>query len=258
MATKDWAAPLVAAMVTFGGLLALPEPSHDRGSPGTPDEEAAHDDEVLWAFPDAKAPEPGRVLLLGRITSLVAGHDCPVIRPRIEPPRWPGIIGGGSGNISMAIVCWTPALAVLDVTFNVTSFRDRDFVVVGDQTVATVGTGPFLGQAGYNATRVTVHVFNADGELVASNGNASEQARLKGRYTPEQLPGGVWYLGANATAPEGTQPLPAAARALLPQLRALLQGLPVGGVATTQTDALRALFGTLYVTAQVDELVHAP
>lgn len=258
MATKDWAAPLVAAVVTFGGLLLLP--SH----PGEePDESARHetavpDDEILWAFPRAKAAEPSEVLLLGRITALAPGHDCPIIRPRIEPPTWPGIVGGGKGNVTMAIECWTPALAVLRVTFNATTFSPLDFVEVGDEFVSTDETGPVLGTSGYNATRVTVHVFDADGALVASNGNASEQARLGDGHKPQQLPGGVWYLGANETVPPGTQPLPASARAFLPQLRGLLVGLPEGGVAVTSTDALRGLYGTLYVTAQVDEIVYAP
>lgn len=261
MATKDWAAPLVAAIVTFGGLLALPDRQGDDHSndgdlnPGSP-ETASEGMVVAWAFEDPVARMPGRTELLGRIVELPEGVTCPQIVPRVGDygPGFPAI---GTGNMTFDIHCPTPALAMLRI--DITHDINRTFLALIDELyVRTAQDGPRLGEAGHNATRVTVHIFDGDGALVASNGNASEQARLGGDHAPQQLPGGVWYLGANETPPSGTQALPTAARALLPQLRGLLAGLPVGGVATTQTDALRGLYGTLYVTAQIDELVRAP
>jgi hypothetical protein len=119
-------------------------------------------------------------------------------------------------------------------------------------------TRPLLGVDGYNGTRITVHVFDETGLLAATNADANETARLSGKAHPQQLPGGVWYVGANSTAPNGTQPVPATARALFQQLDPLMRGLPIGGVASVRSDAYAALYGTLYVTVRIDGLVWAP
>ena len=48
------------------------------------------------------------------------------------------------------------------------------------------------------------------------------------------------------------------AGALLAHMMPLLHGLPVGGVASIQTNAAVVVYGTLFVTVRVDGLVQAP
>lgn len=253
MATKDWLVPLVVGGLGFAGLYALPGPAHLADEADGPAFEFPFRDIAV----SGTTPDGYRVLATLH-PAITAPDECPVAHG-----------SGMKGNlhldgVQVQATCLGPGLAALPL-------GEWTAVAVGDwpsgpgaDAVAEVvevrqaPPGPRLGLAGYNGTRVTVHVFDGAGELIASNGNASEQARLVRTYSAEQLPTGVWYLGAAPAAPPGTQPLPFAARALLPQLRPLLEGLPVGGVATTQTDALAGLYGRLYVTAQVDELVHAP
>jgi hypothetical protein len=223
MATKDWAAPLIAAAVTFAGLLLLPEP-------GPPADLGIDDDGVDFVFAEPpRVPSPDRPA-----TVVVVSRDA---QPVEAPWRTPYLALYESTGAVAVCLRYAPCVATHEVA---------------------APEEPRLAVGGYNATRVTVHVFDADAELVFSNGNASEQARLTRTLTPEQLPRGTWYLGANATAPPGTQQPPPAARAFLTQARTLIDGLPVGGVATTQTDALAAWYGTLYITLRVDQLVLAP
>ena len=269
MATKDWAAPLVAALVTFAGLLALPdqgkdEPAPEGDSTTTTSHNVTHAD-LLFPFKVIWVDDPGSPSGTSTSTAPVSPFYSPgptattyaLLRP-VLGERDPCPMAHASRFERGMIIdtsypgqCLGPGIARYSLPLGGASNG-------GSVLVAVAPDGPRLGQDGYNATRVTLHAFNEAGELIASNGNASEQARLGGGHSPQQLPSGVWYLGANSTVPPGTQPLPATARTFLPQLRGLLTGLPVGGVATTQTDALRAFYGTLYVTAQVDELVHAP
>lgn len=117
-------------------------------------------------------------------------------------------------------------------------------------------TRPVLFHDGHNATRVTAYVFDEDGLLVASNAN--DTARFEQHDDFFRLPSTAWYLGANETAPNGTAHLPAGARPLVERVRSQLDGLPVGGVATTRSNAYVALYGSLFVTLRIDELVHAP
>jgi hypothetical protein len=118
--------------------------------------------------------------------------------------------------------------------------------------------GPRLLRDGYNATRVTAYVFDAQGVLLFSNAPPEGTARFDQGTGVTALPDGLWYLGANATRPEGAQRLPPAAMVIVDRLRPLLDGLPVGGVATAQTNVLVNLYGTLFVTVRIDELVYAP
>lgn len=119
-------------------------------------------------------------------------------------------------------------------------------------------TRPLLGVDGYNGTRITVHVFDETGLLAATNAPENETYLFDGGSHPQQLPGGVWYVGANATAPNGTQPIPATARPLFQQLLPLMRGLPVGGVASVRSDAYASVYGPLYVTVRIDGLAYAP
>ncbi|MEK6976147.1 MAG: hypothetical protein AABY18_07380 [Candidatus Thermoplasmatota archaeon] len=224
MAAKDWLVPLLLAGATFGLLTAF-----DPTGNGQDADAAGHAGFVL-AFDDVRVA-PRQVA-----TQVV-------------------LLADGAQQTGTGTPWVTPHVALSWSVHNPDACDPRWPCVVHDE--ATDGE-PRLGLLGYNATRVTVHVFDVRGELVFSNGNASEQARLTRQYAPEQLPAGTWYLGSNNTLPPGTQRLPPAAAAFLGQVRDLIQGLPVGGVVSIETEALATWYGTLFVTLQVDDLVHAP
>jgi hypothetical protein len=117
-------------------------------------------------------------------------------------------------------------------------------------------TGPRLGLGGYNATRATVYVFDERGLLAATNDDEGNWSRFPG--APTTMDPATWYIGANATAPNGTQHPPEFAKPLVEKLRPLMEGLPVGGVATTRSNAYVSYLGTLFITLRVDALVYAP
>jgi len=234
MPAKEWLVPLVLAAVTFAGLAQV---DLDRPAPRTGDE--AHD--------GAEARSGFRYAFPQRHVVAAADRNATVILLADDP-----MPTGRSGNTDWR----SPHVAMQDSLPVLVLCTSQ--VPCGQTHVVADPAQPRLGAAGFNATRVTVHVFDAQGELVFSNGDEAEQARLVRRHQPEQLPDGVWYLGANETAPDGTRRLPAAAAAFLDGVRPLLDGLPEGGVASVETEALRTWYGTLYVTLRVDELVHAP
>lgn len=116
--------------------------------------------------------------------------------------------------------------------------------------------GPRLLHGGHNATRVTAYVVDEAGLLLASNANDTARFRQHGDFV--RLPSTAWYLGGNATAPNGTSALPGFAKPLVDRVRPQLDGLPVGGVASVRSNAYAALYGSLFVTVRVESLVHAP
>jgi len=113
-----------------------------------------------------------------------------------------------------------------------------------------------FGRGGHNATRMTVYVFQPNGDLLAANAPDADLARfqLSGDFT--RLPEGTWYLGENATTPPGTMRVPAAFAPFVASARPLLAGLPEGGIATVRAD--HWLLGELWLTARLDAVVHAP
>lgn len=254
MAAKEWLVPLLVGVAAFAGLSFLPEPHASSGEhpepalvfPFTSINVTPQDLLVRGTLPGAQVtlPVPLR-------PALAAGAPCPALAGSSFEGRL-------VTDFSLQLVCVGPGLAEVPLRgfAEDTSFADARGHSLAVHLVRDAG--PRFGVDGYNATRLTVHVFDAAGELIASNAGPSEQARLTGTYAPEQLPSGLYYLGADATPPPGTEPLPRAARLLVGEMRPLLQGLPVGGVASTSSDALQALYGRLYITAQVDELAPAP
>ncbi len=121
-------------------------------------------------------------------------------------------------------------------------------------SVAEAADGPRFGRDGYNATKVQFWAFDTQGRLFATNAprGAADLYELHPQYTA--LPRDAWYLGAGE-APNGTTNLPA----FKGQARALLDGLPDGGIATTVTEQFRwYMDDALILTARVEGLVHAP
>lgn len=123
-------------------------------------------------------------------------------------------------------------------------------------SLAPEEVGPRFGEEGYNATRATVYVFDSRGLLLFTNDPPGNWSEFQG--PPTQFDAETWYLGDNGTAPEGTEPVPEFARPLLPQLRPVLQGVPVGGVVSAQSNAYASYFGTVFITARIDALTYAP
>jgi hypothetical protein len=115
--------------------------------------------------------------------------------------------------------------------------------------------GPRLGLDGYNATRATIYVFDSRGLLFATNDVPENWTRFPGQ--PTTMDSAVWYIGAGS-APNGTERVPTFAQPLVQKLRPLMEGLPVGAVVSTQSNAYSNVYGTLFLTLRVDELVHAP
>ncbi|MEA3136554.1 MAG: hypothetical protein QOC71_835 [Thermoplasmata archaeon] len=122
--------------------------------------------------------------------------------------------------------------------------------------VQDASLGPRLGIDGYNATRATIYVFDERGLLAATNDAPANHTRFPG--SPTTMDSATWYIGGNATAPNGTQKPPSFAAPLVQKLRPLMEGLPVGGVASTQSNAYVSLYGTLFITIRIDSLSYAP
>jgi hypothetical protein len=148
--------------------------------------------------------------------------------------------------------CWMDAKAVR-VLCPGGMFQDRFLVA---SAPPTNDTGARLLHEGYNATKVTAYIFDEEGLLLASNANDTARFELHGDFI--RLPSAAWYLGDNGTAPPGTTFLPGLAKPLVDKVRPELDGLPVGGVASTRSNAYVNYYGSLFVTVRIDSLVHAP
>lgn len=226
MPAKDWLTPLLVALVAFAGLwVAQPHLAFGAG------QAAIYRDDGGFAYAFPQAPRVGdgnasaRVILLSHETQAVAAGS-PWQSPHVafQSSHW------------FTVDCATP--------WPCGPTHD-----VAPPDEARLGLG------GFNATRLTVHAFAEDGALVASNAPEEIRAQFLRGDRAEVLPQALWYLGGNETLPAGTGRLPSVAAPLLATLWPQMHGMPEGGVATTQTNRLSWLYGTLYVTVRIDELV---
>lgn len=230
MGVKEWAVPIVAALATFGLLWVL-QP-HPAASAGPEFVNPFHDDLRV----NATSHDPLQLLVLAK-TPQKLGLDGPSGVTWRTP--YVGLVGSQNGDI---VCIRAPCDPLQGPTIHHHAPADA----------------PLFGADGNNATRVTCYVFDETGTLVASNADAANRSRFRGGANAQDLPDSLWYLGANDTAPPGTERLPGMAAALVGRLMPQLEGLPVGGVASDSSNALVALYGTLFVTVQVDEIVQAP
>lgn len=268
MSAKDWAVPLVLGLLAAAALWTVPHGPKDGGEGSGEPTSTSHPASstatspsgvpaVLLPFGEGKAVDRGNLSFIvlapqGKAAALRAFNESS-FPSSADGLQWQGdrlalyatpVSACPEPEPGMAIACdpaWAFGSWLLPRTYGVQP-----------------DTRPLLGVDGHNATRITVHVFDETGLLAATNADANETARLAGASHPQRLPGGVWYVGANSTAPNGTQPVPALARPLFQELKPLMQGLPVGGVASVRSDAYASLYGTLYVTVRIDGLVQAP
>jgi hypothetical protein len=251
---RAWAVPLLAGLVTAGGLWMVapgesahhaPDSDHGLTVPAATTSPAPA---VLLPFPGAHAfaNQPTTFLVL-------APRGAAAALAEVNRSTGPlGEFSWQSDRVALYRVAGAPYPCC----------AEHPDAGEGPLPLVTVldpeGPGPRLLQDGYNATRVTAFVFDEAGLLLASNAPGVDLLRypLHGDFI--RLPTVAWYLGGNGTAPNGTVALPGFAKPLLDRVLPQLDGLPEGGVATARSNAYVSLFGTLFVTVRIDALVLAP
>jgi hypothetical protein len=240
---REWAAPLILGLVVAAGLWLVPAPRHVPA----PVSDAA----IVLPFDSGVADRWTNVTFI-----VLAPHGKPAALAELNASGDARLVEWRGQHLALYT---TPARLPACLSGDRASFciEDGNATLLPRLGAVPAGAGgPRLGVDGYNATRVTAYVFDSAGALFATNAN--DTARFAGAADAQRLPGGAWYLGDNGTAPPGTHEVPAFAGALLAHMMPLLHGLPVGGVASIQTNAAVALYGTLFVTVRIDGLVQAP
>lgn len=257
---RDWAIPVALGLVVAAGLWALPD-----GEPPAETSVGTSSTSTSWPAATFVLPFPeGRGEAGTNLTFLVlapqgraAGEASlnatgfPAMKEGLD---WRGdrvafyaspTVEEGCRDDNGTFVCSDPAWAFVS-----------PWLVPKAIQLPPDDAGPRLGRDGHNATRATIYVFDSRGLLAATNDAKENLTRFAG--SPTTLDSALWYIGENGTAPNGTQKPPSFATPLLQKLRPLIEGLPVGGVASTQSNAYVSLYGTLFITARIDELAYAP
>jgi hypothetical protein len=268
---REWAIPVALGLVVAAGLWAVS--GGDRNGGGDPD-----------TTPSAtNAPAPKPVLLAPFATSVgFEGTDARflLVAPEGQAAamaflnasgqsdaarrlEWTG--GNAQRGIANKLAYYTVPHAMTEGGVPCTPGQTNPACPPGNDSLAAIphavslpsgSEGPRLGLDGHNATRATLYVFDSRGLLAATNDEPVNWSRFPG--APTTMEPAVWYFGSNATAPNGTQKVPSFAAPLVQQMRPLMEGLPVGGVASAQSNAYVSLYGTLFITLRVDEIVYAP
>lgn len=255
---REWAIPVALGLVVAAGLWAVS--GGDRNGGGDTD-----------ATPSAtNAPAPKPVLLAPFGTSLgLEGTEARflLVAPEGQAAAMASLNASGQSDAAQRLE-WTGGNAQRGVANKLAYYtaphssaqatQDGDSLATIPQAVSlpSGSEGPRLGLDGHNATRATLYVFDSRGLLAATNDAPGNWSRFAG--APTTMEPAVWYFGANDTAPDGTQKVPSFAAPLVQQMRPLMEGLPVGGVASAQSNAYVSLYGTLFITLRVDEIVYAP
>lgn len=252
MTAPWWGIALAVGLVGGGALWALqanapePEPETHVGPDGTITQGPAPVPDVLVPFAGATMRENSTTTFL-----VLAPHG---------PAAFQAAVNRSSGPLGQTT--WQSDHVALY------SFTSGPYVCCAGRAYAdgwplpmvnvvpNATAGPGLFHEGYNATKVTAYIFDEAGELLASNANDTARFDLHDDFI--RLPSVAWYLGDNDTAPAGTTFLPGLAAPLVEKVRPELDGLPVGGVASTRSNAYVNYYGSLFVTVRIDALVHAP
>jgi hypothetical protein len=260
MTTKEWAIPLAVGLVAGVGLWALTagpdgggDGSHDGGhgsETGTSTTEPVPD--LLLPFAEGRGPEGRELTFLvlaphGKAAAMAEANRSSA--SEAQRLVW-------QGDRVALYATTVPACPDAESGQGVSCDPPWAFEPWAFPKATEGGDGQQLLRGGHNATRVTAYVFDEAGELLASNANDTARYTLHDDFV--RLPSTAWYLGANATAPNGTSHLPGFAKPLVDRVRPQLDGLPVGGVASVRSNAYAALYGSLFVTVRVDSLVLAP
>ena len=259
---REWAIPVVLGLVVAVGLWSLPDggpgPAGGPTSSGTASSSSGPPPPVSFPFAESRGAigkETSFLVLAPHGRAAAEAHlngtgvrdqvasDLDWINDRLAY-YGPRNQEQGCREVNGSLSCHDPAWVF------------HDWPMPKAMAVPDADLGPRLGSDGYNGTRATIYVFDERGLLAATNDDEGNWSRFAG--SPTSMESAVWYIGENGTAPNGTQKPPAFAAPLVQKLRPLMEGLPVGGVASTQSNAYVSLYGTLFITLRVDELVHAP
>lgn len=241
MSLREWLLPLVLGGLAAGAVLVLPSPDLPRHDPLP---EAVEEPLGLaWAFGDAVAPLDGTATLLA------------VGRPDARELQ----VSCLDGERSLPLHAETRVLWRLEVPAGCRSLDGAIRVDAADAAdvvdAVEAANGAVFGRDGHNATRVTVHVFNERGELLASSAGATDRNRFRLYGDFVTVSDRAWYLGDGAV-PDGMR-VPAG---YVEFARTRLAGLPVGGVGWGHVPQHEYdwLTGPLWVTARVDSVLPAP
>lgn len=228
MSAREWLLPLVLGGLAAGAVVVLPSPSLPEEDPLPA--AVAEPLGLAWASREAVAA-PGDT-----VTFLAVG--------RPDDPQLP--FSCPDGERLLPLHGETRVLWRLEVPAGCRSLDGALRVDVAD------GNATSFGEGGHNATRVTVHVFNEDGELLASNAGATDRNRFRLYGDFVTVSDRAWYLGDGPT-PEGMR----VPTGYVEFARTRLAGLPEGGVGWghVPTHEYDWLTGPLWVTARVDGLV---
>jgi hypothetical protein len=249
---REWLVPLVLGTVVAVGLYALPEHGK-QGQPSDGGSTTASSSSGPAPVPDVLLPFAGATAVENRSTTflVLAPHGKAAALAAVNRSTGPlGAFEWQSDKVALYGFEGAPSSCCAGRSYADGWPLPRVDVVPADSP------GPRLLHDGYNATRVTAYVVDEAGLLLASNAN--DTARFVKHDDYLRLQSSAWYLGKNATAPNGTARLPGFAQPLVDRAMDQLDGLPVGGVASTRSNAYVALYGSLFVTIRVDELVYAP
>ncbi len=244
MAWRDWAVPLAAGVV--GGLLlwSLGPREVDEEAPAP---EPADWNGTGWVFLEgprvAATPSNVSLLFVPPTGDLEVETLCPASGCLGEAPV---LMRLGDGLLS------APAQDYRIVCIRAPCDQPPAPYITRDAAPGEIR----FGVDGFNATKLSFYAFNLDGEVLASSAPDADLARFRLSGAFIRLPDSVWYLGENATTPPGTARLPATLAPFLSQARPLLEGLPVGGVATVSTT--HWALGELWLTARIDGLLQTP
>lgn len=245
-ATRKWALPALVAVAILVVLIVFWGGSKEPADPRTAawilewpadavtaDQDAAFQILVYW--PDNQTAPPDDV------AGMPQGGDLPpgAQTERRFPIKWD-----------------LERVGLLNITL------EGKAIHFGDKAVTEAPPGARFGVDGHNATRVIFYAWSSDQEVIATNAPLHELNRFPVKDDYAQMPAEAWYLGDNETAPEGTRKLPREFEDLGREARDLLQGTPVGGVASAKLPeedyGLGWLLGDLWLTVQVQELLRAP
>ncbi|HUR25121.1 MAG TPA: hypothetical protein VM327_03790 [Candidatus Thermoplasmatota archaeon] len=265
---REWAIPAALGLVVAAALLAVPHKGDDGDRPDTADPSNSGSSSAADPHPTILLPFTDSWGMRGGETTHI------LVAPQGKSAALDGLNASGMADFAGEFAWRGDKLALYtnpNLFTGCQSYNGSDDLVCSDPIWAAGSggwplprtyalpdndTGARLGLDGYNGTRATIYVFDERGLLAATNDAPGNWSRFAG--SPTTMESAVWYIGANGTAPNGTQKPPSFAMPFVQRLRPLMEGLPVGGVASTQSNAYVSLYGTLFITIRIDGLVYAP
>lgn len=229
MGKAEWLVPAALGVAATVAAALLIHPA-----PAPPEPEAA-----AWPAAHAINPFPD-VAAEGQVTLLAAwDRDVAV-------PAGPVEVGGTTGAVTLDAA--TSRLVRIHAAPGQVLHDGLGGTVA---SIASAPAGPRV-ETAKDTVRLSLYAFRGTGLLVFSNDAIHNLTRFTEDPGLIRFSDATWYLG-NGTAPEGSSPLPDRLAGERQILRAAIEGLPVGGVATFRLDKglVAQYFGPLHITVQV-------